>query len=77
MTFFALAQNPMTNGIHNKTAKGLTLRWSQQYFSHILDLRQLSNTHIDVQHNFKVFILLFIKNTFEGNTFSLKVCRCD
>ena len=26
----------MTNGIHNKCFEGLTLEWTQQYFSHIL-----------------------------------------
>ena len=33
---FAEHKTPMTNGIHNKRFQGLTLGWSQQYFSHIL-----------------------------------------
>ena len=33
---FAEHKTPMTNGIHNKCFQGLTLGWSQQYFSHIL-----------------------------------------
>ena len=38
---FAEHKTPMTNGIHNKTAKGLTLGWTQQYFSHIFrEVRQ-------------------------------------
>ena len=42
-TFFG-SQKPMTNGIHNKTAKGLTLGWTQQYFSHIFrEVRQMAN----------------------------------